>query len=386
MQLTVPRESFLRQLGLAASIIPERSPNPACLNVLLSAELGGPVCLASHGRSCSLRIPLAGLEGQRLSGRMVLPPDPILAAMRDMSADDEVTFTQSKDDPQVDLRGKRAHFKFESLPPAGAEIPVASLLGPDEPRLVFQAAALSRALLVAESGIASGADTRYALQAVRVEGHADRAYCIGTDGCRMVVQKLAAMDHGNHAGGESRHDLIGGRHARLLAGLLAKAEGDVALHFGRTTLRASLPSGAAFECPLVEGRHPNWRITLAKIPDAPAALTVPVAALLQFLRRVSVAAVKDREYAVDLRLSKHELHGLASAPVAGSASVRLEVQYDGPDVATRLNYRLLADALPLLPEGASLDLFVADGDSPIIVKCEEHEFLAIVMPLAKSAT
>ncbi len=242
-----------------------------------------------------------------------------------------------------------------------------------------QAGAFAQA--VAQVVVAAGRDdTLPVLTGVRVEFDGDRLTLAATDRYRLAVREL---DWQREASDLPAAALVPARNvseaARALGGggdvVIALASGE-----GGESLMGFAGNARTTTTRLLDGEYPRYRSLMPDHHDAAA--TVPTAALVDAVKRVSLVA--QRTAPVRLSFSAGELLLEAGAGEDAQASEILEIGYEGEPLTIAFNPQFLLDGLGVLDD-AQARLTFTDPKRPAVMSgASSSGYSYLLMPVRLS--
>ena len=365
MKLSVSRETFLTQLGVAARGASTRSAIQTLAGVLIRLE-GDTAELQATDSDLGIRVRLdAEVESE---GSVVVPGRLLLDVARSLPKD-SLSLEHRPSEQDVELISGAASFHLRTLPledfPKLPEVDPAGALS------VPAAAFIETIGRVARS--ASRDETRPHLTGVLVTAEGSELRMVATDSYRLSVKetKLDPPVAGS---------LEANVPARTLQELSRIAAGSGAEEIRVTALENQVVFSAGdvvLSSRLVEGRFPNYQQLLPESYEHE--LRLERGELLEVVRRISLLAQKN----APLRLSFEEgaLEVSAQTPDVGEASEALPVPFKGEPFEIGFNPEFFRDGL----ESAETDELVLKLISALrpglIESGDDGGFIYLVMPI-----
>lgn len=365
MKLSVSRETFLGQLGVAVRGVSTRSAIQTLAGVHLRVQ-GNDVALEATDMELGVRVSLQASNTS--DGSVVVPGRLLLDVVRSLPRDDlSLEYRSSQQD--VELISGGATFHLRTLPQE--DFPKLPDPPPEDSLEVPLGAFVETVGRVARS--ASRDETRPHLTGVLVTVEGSELRMVATDSYRLSV-KETTLDQALNGSLEAN---VPARTLQELARVasagdagkirVAARENQVVFAVGDTMLSSRL----------VEGRFPNYQQLLPESYEHE--LRIERSELLEVVRRMSLLAQKN----APLRLSFSEgaLQVSAQTPDVGEASESLPVPFKGEPLEIGFNPEFFRDGL----ESAESDELVLKLISPLrpglIQSGDDGGFLYLVMPI-----
>lgn len=408
MLIRAPRESLAAAVKAAAGAAPARDVKPVlqCVKLCTSPDAtpdgdgAGSLTVTGTDLEIAVRVRAAGVDVER-PGECLLPAGKlreILDALKG-GADPDLPVEIEADADRATVRCGAAEFElpahdpatFPDFPEVGSgdgdggdaakwhEMPAAGLAGLIR-RTVFAAAAEGSARFGATTGVLFEADAGGAVRLV------------ATDGRRLALARGAAASvSGGHATGKAQH-VVPSKAVKLLAGMLGGAGDGAAV---RVTLRPNdvlfqVGDAGAADDPrvvlytrLVDGRFPEYAKLLAS--DHDIAVPLPAGPTLAAVRAAAVMTDAESN-GLTLTFRRGTLRLTAKGAESGRAVVERECAYDGEgEASVTMDSRCVKDVLGAVPDGEEVELRMTKADRPVMFAAGDGEYLALVMPLVRSA-
>jgi len=365
LKLSVSRETFLQQLGVAARGASTRTAIQTLSGVLIRLE-DGTAELQATDADLGIR---ARFDAQIESdGSVVVPGRLLLDVARSLPQSSlSIEYRPSQQDVEVISGSARFHLRtlpLEDFPKLPESDPAAALAVP-------AAAFIETIGRVARS--ASRDETRPHLTGVLVTAEASDLRMVATDSYRLSVKetKLSSPLSGS---------LEANVPARTLQELSRVAGVNGAEEIGVT----ALPNQVVFtvgdvvlSSRLVEGRFPNYQQLLPESYEHE--LRIERGELLEVVRRISLLAQKNAP--LRLAFGEGSLEVSAQTPDVGEASESLPVPFKGEPFEIGFNPEFFRDGL----ESAETEELVLKLISPLrpglIESGDDGGFIYLVMPI-----
>lgn len=359
MQFQVERAELTDAVSWTARCLPARPPVPVLAGLLLDADGSGlSVSGFDFEVAAQAQVDAAVAEGGRalVSGRLLaeivraLPAAPVQV---------------STDGSRLLLRCGSSRFTLPTLP--AEDYP--SL--PSLPPVIGSVTAAAFAAAVAQVAVAAGRDdTLPVLTGVRLEIDGDRLTLAATDRYRLAMRELAWTPEPG-ATGSPVAALVPGRTLADTAKALA-GDGDISIALGSgaagETLIGFASDARRTTSRLLDGEYPRYRSLL---PDgAQAHASVPTAALIEAVRRVSLVAA--RSSPVRLSFDEDALLLEAGTGEEAQASEQLAVEFTGEPLSIAFNPTFLLDGLGAL-EAPSARLSFTEAKRPAVLSAAEPD-------------
>jgi DNA polymerase III subunit beta len=365
MKLTVSRETFLSQLGIAVRGVSTRSAIQTLSGVLLRVE-DGRLELQATDMEMGVRVGVDTAEAG--DGSAVLPGRLLLDVVRSLPQD-ELSLEYRTSQQDVEVISGSARFHLRTLP--AEDFP--KLPEPKEEGALNVPAGAFVDTIARVARSASRDETRPHLTGVLVSAGEQQLRMVATDSYRLSV-KETSLDE----------PLSGTLEANVPARTLQEL-GRIAQASGADSIRVSaLENQVVFtvgdvvlSSRLVEGRFPNYQQLL---PDSyEHELHIERGELLDVVRRISLLAQKNAP--LRLRFSEGALDVSAQTPDVGEASESLPVPFKGEPLEIGFNPDFFRDGL----ESAESDELILKLISPLrpglIQSGDDGGFVYLVMPI-----
>ncbi|MBA2439570.1 MAG: DNA polymerase III subunit beta [Thermoleophilaceae bacterium] len=365
MKLSVSRETFLTQLGIAARAASTRSAIQTLAGVLIRLEDGSAELQATDA---DLGIRAAFDAEVESEGSVVVPGRLLLDVVRSLPRESmSLEYRPAEQDLEVIAGSARFHLRtlpLEDFPKLPAADPAAALAVP-APAFIETIGRVARS--------ASRDETRPHLTGVLVTVEGADLRMVATDSYRLSVKetKLSAPLTGA---------LEANVPARTLQELSRIATANGAEQIEVTALANQVVFSAGnvvLSSRLVEGRFPNYQQLLPEAYEHE--LRVERGELLEVVRRISLLAQKNAP--LRLAFAEGALEISAQTPDVGEASESLPVPFKGEPFEIGFNPEFFRDGL----ESAETDELVLKLISPLrpglIQSGDDGGFIYLVMPI-----
>jgi len=359
MHIEADRKKLIECLSSASAVAPRRSPKEILTRLLLHVEHDATQVLATDMEmSVSLDVPCV----VKAPGKALIPPQAV-AVLRQFT-DSTVTLAHEPGKLSVSCGGANLSFGTENPD----EFPCPRFISPESP-VVVSSEILKQ--IISRTTYACDKDsTRFALGGVLFTTDGKELIAVATDGRRLSKLSVETATPGAIPTGcivpESSLTSI----AKL------GIEGDVMLWCTSNDFCLSA-DGVRVMTRLVEGRFPNWQQAVPDTSEYEKA-EVASASLARAVRQAAI--VSDMEtHAVDLRIFDGAITVSSQCVDVGKSRIRVPIEYAGPMVEVRCDFRFLLDFL----DSADSDVSIAFKTFKQPVVLTEGKFMNVVMPLAK---
>jgi len=364
MKCICDRAALLEALNAAAGVIPVRTPKPILECVRFTAHKDH-VVLTAYDQEVGLRYRVMQVDVSR-SGDVLMPGKRFHEIVRE--SPDETLAIEAEADV-VHIRGADSHFEvlgqnpreFPPVPDAEGDALFSVQVGP----LVK---AIGQTLFAAAKE-----NTRYAINGVLWEPKGDRLRMVSTDGRRLALS-TAPLAGGPAAKEDAPRAIVPLKALNLLTRLHLGAEDLVEVHLSSNQI-IFRTDHAVVSSLLVEGHFPKYEDVLPR--DHDKSITLDTAEFLSAVHRAGLfSAVESR--GVKLTFNQDGLVLSGRTPEQGEATVRLAVDYAGPELTICFNPEYLEPALKVAEEKVTLEL--KDHARPGVLK-SGSDFLYVLMPV-----
>lgn len=363
MHVVCARDQLAEALSLVSSIVNQRSTNPITQNVLLIADKGSLEVRATD-LDLSLKRTLAEVDTKK-PGKCLVQAALVSGLLKDMRAD---TVEFKAEGSTVELKAGRDRFELTSADPD--EFPkLPEVSGNAE--LVLDGQDFASAIRRVGRSIAQEKG-RYALNGVLLDpGKSAIEFC-GTDGRRLGYNKVSAK------GAETEYQIIvPAKGYNLITKVIGGGEGEITIKLSENRIVA-LVDGTEIGCLLVEGQFPDYRAVIPKELDK--SFTADTEELRLALNKARHLTSVESQ-AVRLEMNKGELTLRSRSPSQGQAEVKVEIAYDGDEVAIGFDPQYILQGL----DGFDTDKVTVefkDKDTGAILHSGDKEaFYYLVMPI-----
>jgi len=362
VKLTCDRAELLDAVGLAASIVPTRSPRKILENVLLRASKDGVEVLATD-LEVSVRASIVKADVDR-PGDALLPAARAVPIIRELEGDkveisceDKVT-TISAGGSVFRVVGEDAS-EFPAIPTMSGEGAVR-----------FGKTQLE-AMIRKTSFAAAVEATRYALNGVLFDLAPGRLRLVATDGKRLALTERPV----EIAGQAPVHVVVPTKGVTLLARLGRPEEETLELKFSEHQLLAR-SARATLAAQLVQGHFPPYDSVVPK--DLPQKIEFESGRFLAALRRASLLSTKESK-SVKFAFGFNKVTMTSRTPDVGESSVELPIAYAGDPLEVAFDPTYILEAMKVIES----DRFTLELRSPTAAGLmrEGESFSYVIMPI-----
>lgn len=364
MKFTTGRLSLLRELQFLQAITEKKATIPILASLHFSAadKVSGGVTI--HGTDLDSHL-TSSVDAEIIEpGACCIPAKKLIEIVKALP-EAEITFTIEGD--SIRITCERSKFKLTGHNPDNFP---AAKLPPDE-MLPFPADTL-KTILSRVRFAASDAESRFTLNAVKLEYADGKARAIATDGHRLAYCERPAYFEGS-----AIDALVPAKTADLVIKLIETNEpvlfgvtdGTMFFSFGKRTLTSRT----------VVGQFPNYQ---AIFIEPNGAFVADGLRLRSTLNRIALVT-DDRSRACRLSVKDNLLTAVAATAEIGEGQAEMEVESSLPPVTLGFNVSYIADYFGAAPDGA-VKIEVKDEQSQIVMKPVEdgdYDYRYVVMPM-----
>jgi DNA polymerase-3 subunit beta len=365
MKLSVSRETFLANLGVAVRAASARSSIQTLSGVLVRAT-GEGVELQATDMEIGIRVKLAGKVERE--GTAVLPGRLLLDVVRSLPNDDlSLEYNSQRQD--VELISGSARFHLRTLPadefPRLPTAEGATTLNVPTKAFVETVGRVGRA--------ASRDEARPHLTGVLVSAGGNELRMVATDSYRLAVKETSLEK-------PLERELEVNVPVRALQELarIAGADGGEDIEVAALDNQVVFTSGdVVLSSRLIEGRFPNYKQLL---PDSyEHELRVNRSEMLDVVRRISLLAQKNAP--LRMKFSEGALEVSAETPDIGEAREALPVPFKGDELEIGFNPEFLQDGLDSAESEELLFKLISPHRPGLIQSGDDGGFVYLVMPV-----
>ena len=369
MKLTIERAALLRALAHVQGVVERRNTIPILSNVRMEAK-------DSRLRLTATDMDLAIVEsvpadvGQE--DATTIPAHTLYDIVRKLPEGAQIEIDDAAEDGRVVVRAGRSRFILGSLPVE--DFPV--MAEGDLPYGFSLDAASLRRLIDKTRFAVSTEETRYYLNGIYFHVVADGARAlraVATDGHRLARVDIVLPD----GAGEMPGIIVPRKAVAELRKLIEEVDGDVDVQLSDSKIRFAF-GDVVLTSKLIDGTFPDYERVVPA--DNDKTMTVVTKSLLDAVDRVSTIST-EKSRAIKLIVESGKLTLTATSPEAGSATEEIDADYAGEQIEIGFNSRYVLDMTAQI-EGDSVELVMADGTSPTLVRDTGDEgALYVIMPM-----
>jgi len=364
MNVKCNRSALLEAVQLASSIVPTRTPKPILQCAKFEANNDKLTVIATDNEvTLKYIIPQTIVNTE---GAAVLPADRIVGILRE-SVDNTIEIGVS--DAVCDIHCQDSLFKIFGHDPE--DFPVINTENAEHGFKIRSE--VLKNMIHSITFAAAKESSRYALNGVFWEQKGKNLRMVATDG-----RRLAQIDgHLNHAGiKEEEHTaIVPVKFMVLLERLLNNAEEEIDILFSGNQIIIQTAM-AEIVGTLVQGRYPNYEDVIPKGCEKKINLKVD-----EFQSAVRRAALLTNENSrgISMNFNDGELVFSSSAPEAGEAEIKMNIDYHDESVVIGFNPQFILDMLKVA-QVKEVTFHFMNGKMPIIMRSGKS-FLYVIMPV-----
>jgi DNA polymerase III subunit beta len=365
MRFRIGKEAFLRGLAPVQSVVETRKTLPVLSHVIIEAR---PERIALFGTDLDVGITSRIETEVAEAGAVAVSARKLYDITRELpDGDMEI---ESDGDFTVSIRADRSRFRIKGISkeefPAPPEIKESRRLSLE--KRAFRN--MTRRTIIA----VSTDQTRYTLNGVLLQVHADDVRAVATDGHRLAMVRLPRQGNAEAIGMEA---LIPKKAVSEALKILKDEEGELMLRLGENQLVLE-DAQHTLTTRLIEGQFPNYEQV---VPAAPtAALEVGREDLAGALRRTS-AIMGDRAAPTVFDVKAGKLTVSCVNLDLGEAREEIDAVYSGADLTIGFNARYLLDFLGVI-DGDRVVAGLGDALSPAVFRpAGDETYSCVVMPM-----
>ena len=365
MKLICQREGLFQACQMASMVLPTRDIKPVLKNLKLTAGPGRATLFATD-LELGLRVEVAGMTIED-PGVALLPAGRLLAILREARVPEMELEANST---EVILRGGSLEYVMPVEDPA--QFPEPPELPWEEP-LELVAGPLKE--MVRRTAFACATEVaRYSMTGVLWEAGADgEVRLVATDGRRLAMATGPRMPRK-----KTQAVVVPSRAMMTLERCLPDDEEVVQLSL-QSRQAAFRTARVTLTTLLVEGRFPEYRAVMPKREDIVARIPLHAGAFMAAIRQAAVM-IDDETRRLSFHFGPGQLTLSARNPNSGRSKVELPLEYSGPVLETFYNPQYLLDMLKQVPPTTSLEIELADGTRPALIRVgDDYQYL--IMPL-----
>ena len=365
MQITIPRDQFLKPLIQVSGAIERKHTLPILSNVLLEIADGK---LLMTGTDLEIELVASVVLNDFADNtKLTLPAKKLLDICKSLPDGCDLTF--SAQETQVLLTSGKSRFSLACLP--AIDFPN---LEQWDGEVEFQITRNElRKLLESTHFSMANQDVRYYLNGMSFEVDNSEIKTVATDGHRLALSQKK-LDYSLNT---QRQLIIPRKGVQEIMRLMVSDDNLVTIQFGANHFRI-IDQEFTFTSKLVDGRFPDYRRVLPRGGDK--VVTANREWLRSAFSRVSILS-NEKFRGVRLNFSAGELKITANNPEQEQAEEVVEVSYDGPDLEIGFNVSYVLDVLNTL-KTEDVSFTLSDSNSSALVEgTGDNEAMYVVMPM-----
>ena len=369
MKIICNREKLLHAFSVAASVVKPQSTKPILKNVKMEVSENSAILLGTD-MEIGVRVDVSDVQVER-PGSVILPVDRLGALLKESR---EEQFTLESSENLTLVTAGRNVFKFPTENPD--EFPPISDF--DEPNYLsiparFLKEAIRRTIYATDSE--SG---RYALGGVRFDLDGKTLCFVATDGRRLAKQEVTVQTVGDIP--EQMAVIATPRSLQIIDRVLGNTDDEVLVAFRGASILLKT-QGLVLYSILLEGRYPDWRMTLKKTSE-PKKIEMPVGFFRSTINQEAIVADKMNP-GVLLTFSEGKLVLTCQTAEQGEARAEMPVGYDEQEtLEVKLNPVFITDFLRTLDPESVITMYVTDSQKGVTLVTADG-YLYLIMPLAR---
>jgi DNA polymerase-3 subunit beta len=365
MKAKFNRSALQDALGLAASIVPARTPKPILHCLKMTAE-NDVVTLCATDLEVGITTRVNQVEIIE-PGEIVVPADKLNSIVRE-SSDDVVEI--SSEDMTVLITGSDSQFTIYGHQPEQYPA-VADFDGDSDFGVSLES--LQKALELTVFAAAKES-TRYAINGILWEVDGKKLILVATDG-RRLARAIVALDSAADKKLAGQNIIVPAKTMTLLDRVAGASEEKVSVKFADNKIILHC-GDVMISSNLVEGNFPKYEDIIPS--EYVSKLTLGTEAGLSAVRRAALLANEESK-GVKLTLEKNSLLFSSRTPETGDARIEMKVDFSGEPLEIGFNPQFLIDVLRVI-EDETFDLELGEADRPGVIRTGA-DFLYIVMPV-----
>lgn len=368
MQITIPRDQFIKPLTQVLGAIERKHTLPILSNVLLEVENGR---LAMTGTDLEIELVSAvEIDPQTPAGKITLPAKKLFDICKNLPDGSDITLTVQEQDHQALLTCGKSRFSLQTL--AAEDFPN---LEQWDGEVEFQLTRLElRQLLESTHFAMASQDVRYYLNGMSFEIENNELKTIATDGHRLAMAQKELAQSLN----TQRQLIISRKGVQEIMRLIVANEELITIQFGASHIRIT-DHEFTFTSKLVDGRFPDYRRVLPK--GGENIITANREWLRSAFHRVSILS-NEKFKGVRLNLSHGQLKISANNLEKEQAEEMVEVMYQGDELEIGFNVSYILDVLNAI-KSEDVTITLADTNSSALIEATQGDSnaLYVVMPM-----
>lgn len=365
MIVTVPKKDLVALLSRCISTIDKKCTIPVSQMFLLRAKSGSLTALATDG---AVTIESWVTAEASAFGELLVDARQMIDRAK-LMPDGPVTLAAKEGKLTIKSPGHPRKFTLATMPTSDWPRPMAG----GTSRLTLPAATLASLFAHVEHSISTDF-TRPHVNSAFLEWDASNIRMVSTDG--HCVSFFEVPCHTEGAGSV----LIPLKSSKVLMGILANAQGDIAIHVGPSVAHAHLDN-CILSMRLPESQFPPYRQV---IPRLLRPFTVDRQAFVSAFKACGAAIVNESVASfknVRVTFSDGIVSLLGESPDQGDATDQIVCDYQGEKIRTGFNMAYIVNAIaPIKTDNVSIS--VTGELDPIVIRSsdEDNSYLCVVMP------
>ena len=365
MKLSIQRETLLRPLQIASSVVERRQTLPVLSNVLVNCRNN---ILTLTGTDLEVEmIAKITLDKASDDGETTLPARKLLDICRALPEGASISLATDTD--KALIRSGRSRFTLSSLP--ASDFPnIEPLVSPFEFSISQKAL---KGLIEQTQFSMAQQDVRYYLNGLMLELSSNRLRAVATDGHRLAISETPAEINieGN------RQIIIPRKGVTELARLLDDSDSQLRVQVGDNHIKVDLPD-ISFTSKLIDGKFPDYQQVIPAAPNK--IVTSDRLSLYQAFARASVLS-NEKYRGMRIQLSENLIKATVHNPEQEEAEEELEVQYTGEDFEIGFNVSYFIDALAAIKGDQVQVQFTDANHSCLVNSLEDSTSRYVIMPM-----
>lgn len=374
-KIRTSRQLLIDALAAVEPAVPKKTPRAILQNVLIE-QSGSAAILRATDLEVAVRYSIPVIESGSAVFAALVPAGRLRSILSEVTGS-EITLSIEAEKLHID-----AGFASFTLPTQDvAEFPAFAGDRIGTPfEITLKGAALSRAIR-RTIWATDPESSRYALAGIKLEAFADRANFVATDSRRLSIESVVCGTDGQLPEVQS---LVIPAKSAAIVDRLAAARPDADVKIELTATSAMFHVGdQAVSTRLVEGRFPNYRDIVPQSAKAVWKLSIPSGPWLAAIRQ-SMITTNEESRGVDFKFDAGKLVLQSSASDVGASRIELPIDNSDKEIPTfTLDPRFVADFLKSVPPETSVDVFLTDSESAVLLEADAGNYQYVVMPLSR---
>lgn len=366
MKLTVEKNTFLKALAHAHSVVERRTALPILSNMLLQAE-----GMNLRVTSTDLELSIVETIGATIfePGKTTVPAHLLFDIVRKFHDGAQIELSHNKDKHQLEISSGKSQFRLPCLP--SEDFPV---INKDELPFHFKLPAKTLRMMIERSRIAmSTEETRYFLNGIYLHVYNDELRAVASDGHRLARVGVPLPEGASGMPGA----IISRKTVHELYKILADTQEDVQISLSENQINFTI-NNAVLTSRLIDGKYPDYEDAIPTQNNQ--LMHFKVKQFSQAVDRVATIS-SERFSGIKLIVEPNRMQLTAANEDSGRAEEEMEVDYSGSDINIGFNSRYLIDVASQIDSDEAQIAF-SDSNSPIIVRpTTDDGSLFVLMPL-----